>query len=235
MQQAAMMRDLRLSNYMALKQVATLTQKVESFTMLVHAVVNSDYPRVNKLLSRHLQAGRSIHFCIDLLKDATAFVYGWIDMEKALGTLVNCIGGPRLLASFVAARYLPSTDTCTRAVNSSPPIPPDGVITENRLLALLDTVAVGTKILFDVVMDEIYVEQRLRAERIDTPVAGLCSLHADGHVFVDSIEAAHELRHFNWQEAFGHCSNCCCSTTSYYNRLQPQGNNDCWDVPSIQP
>ena len=179
----ALLNEEKLQNLNLLRRNSILNQRCTLNARFTELIASADIPRLKVLLQICYQKGMGMKSILGRIEDAinkkySPKKYGDVDWEKAI--LVLRIGGPRLLHALHVSDGLPAVSSVYKRSKSMTPNMIAGVDStfESRLQHNTKFYTDATISISSLKMDEIATEDRLRWNKQDNRIYGLCYQHS---------------------------------------------------------
>lgn len=177
---------MRLNSLNTARKLLSRVHNLEGWKRLVHAISNSNAPRIQVTVGIALKAGSSFKGALRMVDKAAHHIYRPRSYEEAdyqRAFLIWKLGGAAAARISHHALGLPSLDTTSRHVmtshiHGSPQFPQANELAQN-LAVTFEGVSEPDVILgISILADEIKVEERLRWDADTNMILGLCREHS---------------------------------------------------------
>lgn len=181
--------SLKLNELNVTRQVTRLGVKLDEYKRFAAAIATNNIPGVGRLVSTCLKQRKSIRAIVDQMHRAIDHLYSpknFVKKELHLAFLFWKLGNAKVCSIAAKALNLPSVSTARRALNipklKIPHQSPTIELIKTNLRAIFPASEVRpSKLCFNLMIDEIKVEERPRYQYDDNSIVGMCREHIHSH------------------------------------------------------
>lgn len=184
---------MRLNALNTSRKLLSRMRNLEGWKHLVHAISQSNTPRIQVAVSVALKAGSGFRSALEMIDKAARHVYrpqSYQEADYHRAFLIWKLGGAAAARIAHRALGLPSLDTAGRHIMTHPirgsALFPTSEEIEHNLSSTISASSVeeGVTLGVSIMIDEIKNQERLRWEAVRNLILGLCREHS-GHCVVE--------------------------------------------------